>query len=44
MSETLRIVIAEDEARLLKDLEEMLVELGHQVVAKATNGQELVDR
>ncbi len=44
MSETLRIAIAEDEPRLLKDLEEMLVELGHQVVAKATNGQELVEQ
>ncbi len=42
MTESLRIVIAEDEQELLIDLEETLHEFGHQVVAKAQNGRELV--
>ena len=42
MSKSLRIAIAEDEHELLIDLEETLHEFGHQVVAKANNGRELV--
>ncbi|QDT91522.1 ANTAR domain-containing response regulator [Gimesia algae] len=42
MSKSLRIAIAEDEHELLVDLEETLHEFGHQVVAKANNGRELV--
>ena len=42
MSKSLRIAIAEDEDELLVDLEETLHEFGHQVVAKAKNGRELV--
>jgi response regulator NasT len=44
MTERLRIVIAEDEPELLVDLEETLVELGHDVVGKAQTGQQLVER
>lgn len=44
MTESLRIAIAEDEAELLIDLEETLREFGHQVVATANNGRQLVDR
>ncbi len=40
----LRIAIAEDEEELLVDLEETLIEFGHEVVAKARNGKELVDK
>ena len=43
MKEVLRVAIAEDEPELLEDLREMLVDLGHQVVAATANGQELVD-
>jgi response regulator NasT len=43
MTETLRIAIAEDEEELLVDLEETLREFGHDVVAKAGNGKELVE-
>lgn len=44
MSESLRIAVAEDEPELLADLEESLVEFGHEVVATAANGAELVER
>lgn len=44
MKPSLRIAIAEDEPELLIDLEETLLEFGHQVVAKAKTGTELVDR
>jgi response regulator NasT len=44
MSESLRIAIAEDEPELLADLEESLAEFGHEVVATAANGAELVER
>jgi len=43
MKEALRVAVAEDEPELLEDLREMLIDLGHQVVATATNGQELVE-
>lgn len=39
----LRIAIAEDEEELLVDLEETLVEFGHEVVVKARSGRELVE-
>ncbi len=39
----LRIVIAEDEPEILADLEETLIEMGHEVVAAVKNGQALVD-
>ena len=42
MSKHLRIAIAEDEPELLADYEETLAELGHEVVAKAKTGRELV--
>jgi AmiR/NasT family two-component response regulator len=44
MKEALRVAVAEDEPELLEDLREMLLELGHQVVATATNGQELIEQ
>lgn len=44
MNQSLRIAIAEDEPELLADLEETLLEFGHQVVAKAGTGTDLVDR
>ena len=44
MTESLRIAIAEDEDELLIDLEETLREFGHEVVAKAKNGNDLVAR
>jgi response regulator NasT len=44
MTESLRIAIAEDEDEQLVDLEETLREFGHQIVAKAKNGRELVDQ
>lgn len=44
MTESLRIAIAEDEPELLADLEETLVEFGHEVVATAGNGRDLVER
>ena len=44
MDKPLRIAIAEDEPELLIDLEETLLEFGHEVVVKAKNGAELVDR
>jgi two-component system, response regulator PdtaR len=44
MNEPLRIAIAEDEPELLIDLEETLLEFGHEVVAKAQTGTELVER
>ena len=43
MNESLRIAIAEDEPELLADLEETLVEIGHEVVAKVGNGAALVE-
>jgi response regulator NasT len=43
MNPSLRIAIAEDEPELLADLEETLLEFGHQVVAKARTGKELVN-
>ena len=44
MPKSLRIAIAEDEEDLLADLGETLQELGHDVVVRATTGQELVDQ
>ncbi len=43
MNESLRIAIAEDEPELLADLEETLIEFGHDVVAKVGNGAKLVE-
>lgn len=42
--ESLRIVVAEDEAVIRMDLVEMVRELGHQVVGEAFDGQQAVDR
>ncbi len=44
MTEPLRIAIADDEPELLADLEETLLEFGHEVVAKARTGADLVER
>jgi response regulator NasT len=44
MNEALRIAVAEDEPELLEDLQEMLADLGHRVVATATNGQQLIEQ
>jgi CheY-like chemotaxis protein len=44
MTESLRIAVAEDEPELLDDLDEMLRAMGHQVVVRAGDGRELVDR
>lgn len=43
MTRALRIAIAEDEPELLADLEETLVDLGHDVVGKASTGEQLVE-
>lgn len=43
MEHSLRIAIAEDEPEVLDDLREMLVEIGHDVVAAVENGRELVE-
>lgn len=43
MKHGLRIAIAEDEPELLADLEETLVDLGHDVVGKASTGEQLVE-
>lgn len=43
MTRALRIAIAEDEPELLADLEETLVDLGHDVVGKASPGEQLVE-
>ena len=40
---SLRVVVAEDEAVIRMDLVEMLSELGHEVVGEAGNGQQAVD-
>lgn len=40
----LRIAIAEDEPIVLEDLRATITELGHEVVAAAANGRELVER
>lgn len=42
-SNSLRVVVAEDEAVIRMDLVEMVRELGHQVVGEAFNGQQAVD-
>lgn len=39
----LRIAVADDEAEMREWFEEMLTELGHEVVAVAENGQQLLD-
>lgn len=44
MDKKLRIAIAEDEPELLIDLEETLIAFGHEVVVRAENGTELVER
>lgn len=44
MSEALKIAVADDEPEILEDLVETLVAMGHQVVASARNGRELVER
>ena len=40
---TLRILVAEDEALIRMDLVEMLTESGYEVVAQATNGAEAIE-
>jgi len=42
MSRALRIVVADDEALIRQYFQEILPDLGHEVVAAATNGRELV--
>jgi len=44
MSVSLRIAIADDEPLMLRFLQDSLDRLGHQVVAAAANGQELVEQ
>lgn len=44
MSEHLQVAIAEDEPELLDDLELMLTKLGHEVVVRASDGRELVEK
>jgi len=44
MSRALRIAVADDEAFMLNYYQETLPALGHQVVAAARNGRELIDR
>ena len=43
MTRALRIVVADDEPDMRQYFQRMLPRLGHQVVATATNGRELVD-
>jgi two-component system, response regulator PdtaR len=43
-TETIRVIIAEDEALIRLDLKEMLEEEGYSVVAEVGDGQEAVDR
>ena len=43
-SETIRVIIAEDEALIRLDLKEMLEEEGYSVVAEVGDGQQAVDR
>ncbi len=43
-TETIRVVIAEDEALIRLDLKEMLEEEGYSVVAEVGDGQQAVDR
>ena len=43
-SETIRVLIAEDEALIRLDLKEMLEEEGYTVVAEVGDGQQAVDR
>ncbi len=43
MNRKLRIIIADDEPFLLSYMQETLIELGHDVVAQAANGRELID-
>lgn len=40
--QSLRIVVAEDEPEVLADLQETLVEMGHEVVAAVPDGEQLV--
>lgn len=42
MNAPLRIAVAEDEPEVLADLQESLIEFGHEVVAAVTNGGDLV--
>jgi len=44
MTDTLRIAVADDEPRMLQFFEMALSELGHEVVAQAENGQQLVEQ
>jgi response regulator NasT len=44
MTQSLRIAVADDEPRMLQFFEMALGQLGHDVVAKAGNGRELVDQ
>ena len=42
MRETLKIVLADDEALIRLDIKEMLAEAGHEVVGEADNGEDAV--
>jgi two-component system, response regulator PdtaR len=44
MTQALRIAVADDEPRMLQFFEKALKQLGHEVVAKAENGRELVEQ
>jgi AmiR/NasT family two-component response regulator len=44
MTNSLRIAVADDEPRMLQFFEVVLGELGHEVVAQAENGQQLVEQ
>ena len=44
MTDSLRIIVADDEPDVLEHFKECLVALGHQVIAAARNGVELVER
>jgi len=43
-TQTIRVIIAEDEALIRLDLKEMLEEEGYSVVAEVGDGQQAVDR
>jgi two-component system, response regulator PdtaR len=44
MTQGLRIVVADDEADMRDYFQQVLPELGHEVIGAATNGRELVER
>ncbi len=44
MAVSLRVVIADDERRMRETLQQMLCDLGHEVVAVAENGESLINQ